>query len=111
MPITDQIRRLALEEIRNPSGAYDEIRSDGRHPLAHLLDKTTPPFFQQLAHRAAAEIDRPTFKYGNNHKYVASLLGKDQTMPRYRHPMLLARDQAMPQSAVNGLDQESGEAR
>jgi hypothetical protein len=104
-----KIRRLARAEIANPVGAFDEIRADGRHPLAHMLDKTTPPFFQQLAHRAAAEIDHPTGRYGNNHQYVASLLGKEPTMPRYRHP-LLARDQAMPSNAVSGLDQEPGGA-
>jgi hypothetical protein len=81
--VTERIKLLTRLELANPSGAYDQITSDGRHPLAHLVDDE--PFFSELARRAKAEIDRPTGKYGNNHREVAEML---------HHPVLrrLAQD-------------------
>src|ERR1043165_7117876 len=32
-----RLRELAMAEMRNPSGAYDQVTSTGDHPLAHLL--------------------------------------------------------------------------
>ena len=62
MPITEEIRRLAREEVKNPSGAYDQVRQGGRHPLFYNLaydgDNTMPSnFARTIQKRFAGDQD------------------------------------------------------
>jgi hypothetical protein len=111
-----KIRRLARAELAHPVGAYDQITHDGRHPLAHLVDEPTPPFFANLAHRVANEIINPSGRYPINaaerRQLARQLLGKEQPVPRYRHP-LLTRDQLFEQTGqgpeYNQCNQRNGD--
>jgi hypothetical protein len=70
----DDVRRAAMQEILRPTMAFDEIRSDGEHPLQHLVEKPNPlaeyvldelksnrsPFFYELRKRIHSELNNPT---------------------------------------------------
>lgn len=98
MPIvTQSMKDAAIEEIRNPTMAFDKVMPNGEHAYQWILDTpVTPDFFANLASRCIDEIRNPSGKLDVNsdsYREVARILRDDIVMRPNRHPMLLAGDQ------------------